>query len=182
MTTPAERRQDLVHPNLPLLRTQADAGQVRFDLLEDTGHNHRFDGPDMIDEPFAVVGLRPGADVIGLAQPDIGGAIPVRQPETVIHVPEQPNPRQRERLVDNLANPRHVRPELHQLPRRRVGLRKRARILKRSRVGRDRREQTVGNGGCHRPARKLQQPKISSPVEGTRDSTQFRSPYWVLLW
>ena len=58
----AELGADFVDVDAGRFGAEADAGQFRLDFLKDTRHDHRFDGPDMVDQSLGVaaVGARCG--------------------------------------------------------------------------------------------------------------------------
>ena len=81
VSAPAELAGDLVDVHLLVLGAKADPGQGGIDLLEETGHDHALDGPDMIDQPFRIIRAGAGARAAAGYQPlvrrsgdDIGGA------------------------------------------------------------------------------------------------------------
>ena len=69
MAAAAKLRGDFVHIHPVALGTEADAGQFGFDLLKDARDNDRFDGADVVNEPFGVRAFRAGAGEINFLEP-----------------------------------------------------------------------------------------------------------------
>src|SRR5262245_29153250 len=87
--------RDFVYTHLLALGTEAYAGQFRFQFLEHACHNNRFDGADVIDQPFRVILPSPGAREIGFLQPEVGDLVLLSQPELVQDALQQTDARQR---------------------------------------------------------------------------------------
>ena len=55
MAAAAKLRGDFVHVDLVALRAQADADQIGFDFLKDTGDDDRLDVADVVNESLGVL-------------------------------------------------------------------------------------------------------------------------------
>ena len=91
MTTSAELSSDFVNIHLVALGAQTDACQIRCHFFKHTGHNHRFNSANMIDQTLRVVRVRAGSGKVGLLQPKVGNLVVMRQAEIIIGMLQQPD-------------------------------------------------------------------------------------------
>src|SRR5438093_6552427 len=95
---------DVAHVHAVAFRAEADARQFRIQLFKDAGHDDRFDGADVVNEPLGVGGVRAGAREVGLLEPEVSDLIVVREPEMVIEVLEQADAGEGVGLVNLVAD------------------------------------------------------------------------------
>src|SRR5712692_6692299 len=157
MTAAAKLGGDEVHVHALALGTETDPDQSGIDLLEQAGDDHRLDGADVIDQAFRVVRPRAGAGVIRRFEPEVGGAVLVRQMKVVINVLEQAHARERVGLINLVADFGEVRATLDEFAGDVEGGRAGSRVLERAGVGGNGGEQTIGDGRGDGPVGGLQE-------------------------
>src|SRR5262245_13872902 len=120
MSASAEKLSHLVHIDPWAFRTQANACEVRLDFFEHARNDNGLDCADMIDQAFTIGGIRAGACIIGLLEPEISDSIFGGKTKLVINMSQQPYAGEGIGLIDLVANLCEICPSLHQLARHMV--------------------------------------------------------------
>src|SRR5882762_5692961 len=81
MAAASELGRDFVHVYMLALGAETDASHLRLNFLEDAGDHDGRDSANMIDQPFGVTALSPGAGEVRLLKPEIRNLILMRQTE-----------------------------------------------------------------------------------------------------
>ena len=152
-------RGNFVHVHLVALGPEADAGQFRLKFLKHARYHHRFDGADVVNQAFRVVAFGAGAGKIRLFQPEPRNPVVGGKPVFAVNVPEQPHAGKRIGLINLVANFGQVRAARDEFGPGVECAGPRRGILKRTGIGGNGGEQTIGNRFGDRPARDLEQTK-----------------------